>query len=241
MSARSINIVSIHQPHFCPWGGLLNKILNSDIFVYYDTVKFTRGDFQNRNRIKLQSGNIHWITVPVKFSEGDLIMNTQISNLIALGKIKKQLTHAYCRTKYFSSHSPRLLQILDTPNSSLTDLNFEILLWLKDCLKIEASIVKASDLSVVEDNATLRLVKICKNLGASHYLAGKSGPNYMQLEYFSKSNLDLIVQDYTPQNFSYQQVNNQVFSPGLSVIDAIFNIGPDEVRKKLVDNWNVKS
>ena len=35
-------IVSIHQPAYLPWIGYFNKIINSDIFVYLDTVQFQR-------------------------------------------------------------------------------------------------------------------------------------------------------------------------------------------------------
>jgi len=46
-------IVSIHQPNYLPWMGLMHKILESDIFIVLDDVQFVRGkNFVTRIQIK---------------------------------------------------------------------------------------------------------------------------------------------------------------------------------------------
>jgi len=58
-------IVTIHQPEHLPWLGLFDKIRRADLFVILDCVQFRKNYFQNRNRIRTESGWT-WITVPVR-------------------------------------------------------------------------------------------------------------------------------------------------------------------------------
>ena len=56
--------IAILQPNYIPWKGLFDLINRSDIFVFYDDVKYTKRDWRNRNKIKSANGDI-WLSVPV--------------------------------------------------------------------------------------------------------------------------------------------------------------------------------
>lgn len=58
-------IVSIHQPHFLPWLGYLDRMLKADLFVLLDHVQFERQNYQNRVQIKTGQGP-QWLVVPVQ-------------------------------------------------------------------------------------------------------------------------------------------------------------------------------
>ena len=49
-------IVSVHQPHFLPWTGYLNKLVHSDVFVWLDSVQYRKNYFQNRTEIRGRDG-----------------------------------------------------------------------------------------------------------------------------------------------------------------------------------------
>ena len=72
-------IVGIHQPEYLPWLGFFDKISQSDIFVMLDNVQYEKNYFQNRNRIRIQSGWA-WLTVPVmtKKRSSQLIKDVRI-------------------------------------------------------------------------------------------------------------------------------------------------------------------
>ena len=74
-------IVSIHQPNYLPWAGLIHKIALSDLFVIFDDVQLVRGkSFVVRTKIKT-SGGAKWITVPVKEKSHMIpINNVKINN-----------------------------------------------------------------------------------------------------------------------------------------------------------------
>ena len=59
-------MVAIHQPNYLPWLGFLNKIAQADKFVVFNTAKFSRGEYFNRNRIRVPNqDNYLWLSIPV--------------------------------------------------------------------------------------------------------------------------------------------------------------------------------
>ena len=46
-------IVAIHQPHFLPWLGFLQRMAQADVFVLLDHVQFERRNYQNRTMIRM--------------------------------------------------------------------------------------------------------------------------------------------------------------------------------------------
>ena len=59
-------IVSIHQPSYFPWLGLLDKIEKSDTFVLLDNVQFNDNAFQSRNIFLNHNGEVQYLTIPVQ-------------------------------------------------------------------------------------------------------------------------------------------------------------------------------
>ena len=75
-------MLTIHQPNYWPYPGLIGKIMRSDKFLYLTNVQFDKSSWQNRNRIRVKEG-WQYISVPVenKGKEGQLISEVNISNI----------------------------------------------------------------------------------------------------------------------------------------------------------------
>src|SRR3989344_2925711 len=60
-------IISGHQPEYLPYLGFFYKMVKADRFILVDNIQFSKGDFQNRNRIRAASDprGWAWLTVPV--------------------------------------------------------------------------------------------------------------------------------------------------------------------------------
>ena len=56
--------VGIIQSNYIPWKGYFDIIGQVDLFVFYDDVQYTKGDWRNRNKIKTPRG-ADWLTIPV--------------------------------------------------------------------------------------------------------------------------------------------------------------------------------
>ena len=57
-------ILTAHQPLFLPYLGHFAKIAESDVFVYLDTVRYSKWGWYSRNKIRTPDGWL-WLVVPV--------------------------------------------------------------------------------------------------------------------------------------------------------------------------------
>jgi hypothetical protein len=81
-----------------------------------------------------------------------------------------------------------------------------------------------SELEPMTTDRDGRLIEICKRLGADTYLAGEGGRGYMDLERFHSAGIELVFQDF--DHPTYPQLFGE-FAPRLSMLDLLFNCGPD--------------
>ena len=81
-----------------------------------------------------------------------------------------------------------------------------------------------------EGNSTRLLLSLIKNFDSQIYLCG-SGSNYIDKDLFLKNKIKIMYQNYQLQEYS--QKNTTKFIPGLSIIDALMNIGTNGVKSIL--------
>lgn len=214
-------IVSIHQPNLFPWLGFFDKMAQADVFVLLDNVPFTKGGYQNRVQIKGPSGPV-WLTVPV-LTKGQLGQNTwdvEINHQVAWQrKHLGSLTAAYGAAPGFTKLMAHLQQLYSREFTKLVDFTIPGILILKEWLRIETRIVRASDLGVSGSGSQL-LCEIVKQLGGKIYLSGPSGRTYLDTSLFERQGIQ--VKYHTFQSFEYPQ-RFGAFIPGLSVLDYLAN------------------
>ncbi len=229
-------ICSIHQPQFLPYLGYLNKIASSDIFIFLDNVQFKKNEFQNRNKIILKD-KVEWLTVPVSFSFGDTIQQVRIAeNPTWRRKMKTMLEHSFARSPYFKIFAKELFDLIDKIWNNLAEINEASVLWLMKVFEIKCETLRSSVLGSLSEEPTMRLIEICKKVGADTYLSGAGGHDYLNKELFNQNGIRLIFQEF--KHPEYEQPNlvskELKFIPYLSAIDALFNCGGGkDVAKKL--------
>jgi hypothetical protein len=69
-----------------------------------------------------------------------------------------------------------------------------------------------------------RLIDLIKNVGGDFYLSGKGGANYQDESKFGSNGIELKYYDFKPP--VYTQVWGD-FIPALSIVDLLFNCGPN--------------
>lgn len=232
-------IVSIHQPNFLPWLGYFHKISESDVHVVLDNVQFEKNSFINRNRIKISSGWM-WLTVPVllKGRFGEDIDNVLIdSSGRWQEKMWKSIWLNYSRASFFKDYAGQLGEILKRPWERLIDLNNTLFYFLLDVLKLKCEIFFASKLKIQEKKSDL-ILGICRELGASVYLSGPQGRDYLAEDKFRENGMRIIYQDY--RHPVYRQLFGD-FVSHLSIIDLIFNCGPESLAILRNGQQNVRT
>ena len=80
----------------------------------------------------------------------------------------------------------------------------------------------ASELGVTGEDATGRLVALCRAAGADTYLAGAGGARYMDLARFASAGIGVLAQRY--EHPVYPQGHGE-FVPFLSALDLLLSAG----------------
>lgn len=220
-------IISAHQPHFFPWLGYLDKIMQCDIFVILDTCQFRYHYYQNRVKIKT-SGGEQWITVPVEKNES-IIKDVRISGDHWKKKMIKTLEMNYSKTPYFKDYWNRVKKIINKKRSLLEYLDIDTICFFKNVLDMDVPIVLSSELDVVgvKDDWILN---VCKKLKADIYLSGINDKKYINEQSFLDFGIEVIYQEF--EHPYYPQLYGD-FIEGLSGLDALFNVGAEGVKRLL--------
>lgn len=215
--------ISIHQPNFLPWLGFFNKAACVDTFVFLDHVQYTKNSYQNRCKIKTASG-AQWLTVPVltKGRFGQATSEVEIDNSAQWqDRIWKTVLYAYKKAPFFGEYGETFRSILLRQWDKLVALNETLLFWLFEELEIRPRIVRSSDLNLGGTGSRM-ILEVCLALEASEYLSGPSGKAYLNIDEFRDCGIRVTFQDFS--QLQYPQLHG-AFVPGLSVLDALFNLG----------------
>jgi hypothetical protein len=217
--------VAIHQPQYLPWLGYFDKLDSADVFVILDTVQFKKHEWQNRNRIRTKDG-WQWLTVPIIDRFPERIDQVEINVRTDWQRKHAQaLRLHYGGAPFWNPLGPELVALLEKPWMRLRDLNVAVLELLCQHLGITTSCVLASSLSAREE-PTDRLIDLCRAVGGTMYLAGQTGPSYMDVGRFSRAGMAVQVQAY--QHPQYPQ-RHPPFVSHLAVVDLLFNCGSESL------------
>ena len=218
-------IISTHQPYFIPYPGFFDKARQSDIFVILDTVQFPQGTtWISRNRLKNDQG-ILWLTVPVWKKGLGLQRINEVRICHEFRWVTKHLAglkFAYARAPYVDDHLAFIEDVYQKHFEKLIDLNLTFIRYLWRQLKINTEIKLLSELGL-QTAGTQLLVDICRQLGASVYLAQTPAGKYLDNALFQKAGFE--IQFIKPPTWMYPQLWGP-FLGNLSVFDLLFNCGP---------------
>ncbi len=218
--------IAIHQPHFLPWLGYLDKIDRADLFVVLDTVQFKKNEWQNRNKVRTSQG-WQWLTVPVRHNFGQTLNQVDINQdaewrVKHLRAVKLHYGRAPCLDQYFDG----LREIYQRSWERLAGLNLAVIRWLLKAFGISTPIQLASEMCLRQE-PTDRLIDICRAVGATHYLAGAGAHAYMDVPRFQESGVMLEVQEF--KHPVYRQCY-EPFLPGMAALDVLLTCGGEALQ-----------
>ncbi len=216
--------IAILQSNYIPWKGYFDIIGLVDEFIIYDEVQYTKNDWRNRNRIKSATGT-QWITIPVyQRSLQQKISETKVSTNNWGIKNWNTLKTNYGRAPYFKLYSQPFEEFYTTFKSPmLSEINLTLIRLICDFLGIRTKISNSAEY-VLEGDPTKKLVNLCKQTGATHYLSGPAAKSYIQESMFHEEKITIEWMDYK----GYQEYP-QLYPPfehGVSTVDLLFNVGP---------------
>ena len=218
----------ILQPGYLPWLGFFDQMHWADSFVVLDDVQYTVRDWRSRNKIRSSRG-WQWLTVPVasRHRREQLLKDARIvyDRRWQNDHIQSIVT-CYGKAPFFGAYFPGLERIINARHELLIDLDMALIAHLRGILGIHTPMLYSSSLGV-DGKGTQKILDTCSQLGTSVYLTGNAAKAYLDESAFAERNILVEYHDFVHPVYAQLWPG---FIPFMSVIDLLFNCGPESLR-----------
>jgi len=211
--------VAIMQPYLFPYIGYFQLVAAVDQFVIYDTVKYTKKGWINRNRF-LRDGAPVTFTLPLeKGSDQRDIRERHVAAGFEPDGLCAQIAQAYRHAPYRRETMPLVEDVLGYRSADLFDHLRHGLLRTCAHLSIATPIRTASAIEGVTDlRRQDRVLALCERLGAATYVNPIGGTTLYDPAAFTQRGIALRFLRARP--FDYAQ-GPHPFVPWLSILDVL--------------------
>jgi hypothetical protein len=224
-------VVAIHQPNFFPWLGYFDKIARSDVFVFLDHVQLPKkgGGWSNRVRM-LVAGEPRWVTAPIHRPLHGVAPVNEIEWVEEQpwrSKLMKTLTASYSRAPFFKETMAWLHPLVLLPECNLAHYNMAVIRAIAEQLGLPHNNCVASSSLGCDGQASDLLINLTRKVGGACYMCGGGASGYQDDQAFEQAGVSLAYQGF--HHPVYPQAGSADFVPGLSIVDALMNVGKDRV------------
>ncbi len=211
-------ILSGHQPVYLPGIIVMAKIALSDKFLFVGHCDYQPKTWHSRNYIRGHDGPM-MLSVPVR--KGISINETvPLTDSHWRFKHLRAIELQYCKRPYFKDYYQEIMDCIMRPVESLAELNVGLIHVLMHQLGIDTPTYRSVDFDI-RGHKTAMLVDMCEKMGATQYLSSP-GEDYVRQDQMNGYAHSFLRFHHPVYDQGYRE-----FMPNLSVIDLLFNMGPE--------------
>lgn len=226
--------LGLMQPYFFPYLGYFDLIFQTDLWIVFDTVQYTRG-WINRNRVLHQQSGWQYITVPVqKHARATPIEAIRIAETHPWReKILGQLDHYRRHAPFYKDVIALVKDCLHAGDAAIARLNVRCLEAVCDYLAIPFTHRYLSEMDLTlgpihaPDDWALQ---IALALGADEYVNPPGGKGLYDPQKYARAGVKLTIRNLPPLEYP---TPGYEFIPHLSIIDVLMWNDPARVRAHL--------
>ncbi|MFC3522394.1 WbqC family protein [Streptomonospora nanhaiensis] len=220
--------VAMHQPHYLPWLGLIDKADRSDLFVVLDHVQYERRGWQNRNYVAAKNGAV-LLTVPVIHGNRDeRILDKTINNKQTWREKHRRTLdeHCYRGAPFWTRFREDILRPYTAEWDRLADLAMATTRFALDAFGIRTPVVLSSELGEFPGQKSELLAQIAAKVGATTMLSGDGARDYVDLEVFRRHGVAVEWQGFRHPRYPQHNRAGADFLPRMAALDLLVNVGP---------------
>jgi WbqC-like protein family len=226
-------ILSIHQPSYFPWLGLLDKIMKSDVYMVMDEVQLSDSAYQHRNLFLTADGKTKFLTIPIV--RKDYLRQAYREIEIAGGEWCTRhldfIRNTYAKHPFAETLMPRLERFFAADYRLLADAVMASMRLAFELFGIRTRVILQSAMDYDRSlTRGARVVALARAAGADCYLSGTGARDYLDESAF-QGDLTLRYNDF--RHPYYPQRGVPQFVPGLACVDVLFNVGAEGARALL--------
>ena len=230
-------IAGIHQHHYFPWMGYMDKMAKSDVFILLDRVQLTDASYMFRHQLLAKNGEKKYITIPFqKKGYMDRPYNELEINAAVDWQTRQKnfIWDNYRRHPYYDQIWAEIEPIFTEKYDYLWQVTDASVRIMRRLLDVQTPLVYQSALGETEGKKSDFLIQLLRQVGADSYLSGNGARKYMDMQMFADAGIRVVYQSFKLPE--YPQKNTSVFVPGISGLDVLFNCGIDETRRIFWEN-----
>ena len=227
--------LAIMQPYLFTYLGYFQLIRAVDAFVVYDDVNYINRGWINRNNI-FARGKSQLFTMELDRAS----QNKLINEIEAKGrneKLLRSIQQSYSKAPYFCKAFPVIEDILNQKEKNLA--HFLVYQLKQICTYFGFSPLWIISSELKKDNslrAQEKILAICEELGATHYINVPGGKELYDQHSFDARGIELSFIRSRP--ITYSQFG-EVFVPHLSIIDVMMFNSRNEISNRLLCNFDL--
>jgi hypothetical protein len=229
-------IVAIHQPNYLPWMGVFEKAFAADTLIILDHVQHVRQSLTRRTKIRAEAGSTDAALLSIPLHKHDRFAPINELRIQGTGWItdhRNKLLAVYRRAPFFDETDDVLCKLVDKVKDGafLADLNFELMQAICRYIGLTAQFRLSSRMDPQTSGSEL-MAELTEKEGGASYYSGGGATEYTDENDFGRRGLTFSYQRFFEyaQAVPYEQ-HQGPYLPGLSILDALFNIGPGETRR----------
>ena len=230
-------LAAIHQHHYFPWLGYMDKMAKADVFLLLDRVQLNDASYMFRHQLLDKNGEKKYITIPfnkkgyMQRPYNELEINAQVDWQT---RQKNFIWDNYRRHPYFQEIWAEIEPVFSSEYTLLWEVTDASVRLMRRLLGVETPLVYQSALAPSEEKKSQFLIDLLRQMGADAYLSGNGARKYMDMDLFEDAGIRVEYQRFSLPE--YPQKNAPAFVPGISGLDILFNCGVEETRRIFWDN-----
>jgi len=222
------------QPTYWARAHVWNRILASDVYIWLDSVKFSRSatKWEDRTIVETSDGRPVVLRLPLRGSR--LALWSEAGVQPTWRRHMVTIRHCYVKRPYWSMVAPAIEAVYEHESETIAEVCWRTFQVCQRLLAPDVHVVRSSDLDVHSTKGDL-VLDLVKEVGGTEYISGGPGLSYLPLERFRQEGVDVIVQDWKAP----------VTRRGLadpSVLDLLANTGISVTREVLSEmSWHLNA
>jgi hypothetical protein len=218
--------------------GYFFKLYLSDVFISLDDVQYSRKSYTKRTAIRKRydSDEFRYLNAPIIKPEYQCrIDEVYLQKRPDTEKLCKRLYMAYKGAPYLDVYYDLFAKMIQWADQfeKLSEFNSYITQSILALLDKKIEYKKASDFNDGQSGFQ-HLAALIEQSGATVYLSGSGVAREInERSFFEESGIKLVYVDFRDILIKnpYEQVQGEIFLPGLSIFDAFMNIGRKGVKE----------
>jgi len=222
--------VAIHQPNVLPWFGYFAKMAQADFWIVLDDVQYSHGQYGNRVEIASADGcGAEWLTLPVRRHLGQSFQEVRLLKHDTTEEAFGRLYDRYIEMPFGEQVLEQVkFAVIETGLGGLAKLNEHAIRRIASMMqRLPKWSARASQLRKAPEPGEAGLVQLCKAVEATTYVSGSGGQAYADQGVWAEAGIA-----WERFKFTHPQYEGMPRA-GLSIIDALCRIGPEETAKKI--------